>query len=248
MLIGIGLSLPYRSWASGAIFSPESLFAASEAGAWHDPSDLSTLWQDTSGTVSVTADGQSVARVDDKSGNDNHLTQGTASKRPVYKTSGGRRWMLFDGVDDALLFILAEAWPQPATQWAAFRHTGGTSPDIINVGDSAATRNQCGVRSGQFEMYAGTISDIRASDTTDDYSLVAKFDGAASSAIFDGVETAEDAGIGSPTSGKKFALGSFEGTSAYLAGRIYATGTINRELTASEETQLVAYLNGKAGL
>ncbi|WP_407473536.1 hypothetical protein [Sulfitobacter sp. PM12] len=83
-------------------YSPEALFAGGEAGAWYDPSDTSTLWQDTAGTIPVTADGQSVARMDDKSGNGNHATQATASKQPTYKTNGSLRWLSFDGVDDGM--------------------------------------------------------------------------------------------------------------------------------------------------
>lgn len=58
------------SWASqqpAFRFSPLSLFAASEPGFWFDPSDISTLFQDTAGTTPVTAAGQSVGLVLDKS-------------------------------------------------------------------------------------------------------------------------------------------------------------------------------------
>ena len=51
----------------GVSFSPLSLFAASEPGFWYDPSDISTLFQDAAGTTPVTAAGQSVGLVLDKS-------------------------------------------------------------------------------------------------------------------------------------------------------------------------------------
>lgn len=51
----------------GSQFSSLSLFAASEPGFWFDPSDLSTLFQDTAGTTPVTAAGQSVGLMLDKS-------------------------------------------------------------------------------------------------------------------------------------------------------------------------------------
>ena len=59
------------------------LFAASEPGAWYDPSDLSTLFQDSAGTTPVTAVEQPVGRMLDKSGRGNHATQSTTTKRPV---------------------------------------------------------------------------------------------------------------------------------------------------------------------
>lgn len=48
-------------------FSPAALFAASETGVWYDPSDLTTLFQDTAGTTPVTTPGQTVALMLDKS-------------------------------------------------------------------------------------------------------------------------------------------------------------------------------------
>jgi hypothetical protein len=39
----------------GGLFSPASLFAAGEQGWWYDPSNLSTLFQDSAGTTPVTA-------------------------------------------------------------------------------------------------------------------------------------------------------------------------------------------------
>ena len=49
------------------VFSVASLFSDGEAGAWYDPSDLSTLFQDTAGTTPVTTSGQTVGLVLDKS-------------------------------------------------------------------------------------------------------------------------------------------------------------------------------------
>ena len=59
------------------------LFAASEPGAWYDPSDMSTLFQDSAGSTPVTAVEQPVGRMLDKSGRGNHATQATTTKRPV---------------------------------------------------------------------------------------------------------------------------------------------------------------------
>ena len=69
--------------ARQAAFSPASLFAAGEPGAWWDPSDMSTLFQDSAGTTPVTAVEQPVGRMLDKSGRGNHAFQSTAASRPV---------------------------------------------------------------------------------------------------------------------------------------------------------------------
>ena len=85
-----------------AAWSPLELFAAGEKGVWYDPSDFSTMWQDTAGTTPVTAVGQSVARIDDKSGNGKHATQATPASRPLLQESGGKYYLDFDGTDDSL--------------------------------------------------------------------------------------------------------------------------------------------------
>jgi len=48
-------------------FSPIDLFQNNEQGAWYDPSDLPTMFQDAAGTTPVTADGQPVGLILDKS-------------------------------------------------------------------------------------------------------------------------------------------------------------------------------------
>lgn len=76
--IGIEIS-PYVSFGS---WSPSSLFASSEVGVWYDPSDLSTMFQNSDGTTAV-AVGDPVGYIADKSGNGFHATQATAAARPV---------------------------------------------------------------------------------------------------------------------------------------------------------------------
>jgi hypothetical protein len=99
--LGVGLlastSLATRRGASTA-FSPASLFTTGEPGAWYDPSDLTTLFQDSAGTTPVTTPGQSVGRMLDKSGRGNHATQSNAAQRPTYGIvpATGRRNLLIN--------------------------------------------------------------------------------------------------------------------------------------------------------
>jgi hypothetical protein len=69
-------------WPS-AVWTPLQLFASGEQGAWYDPSDLTTLYQDAAGTQPVTAVEQPVGLMRDKSGRGNHAYQSTSSSRPV---------------------------------------------------------------------------------------------------------------------------------------------------------------------
>lgn len=76
-----GIRSPFGPRYGG--FSPASLFAAGEQGVWYDPSDLTTMFQDSAGTTPVTAVEQPVGRILDKSGRGNHATQSTTAARPV---------------------------------------------------------------------------------------------------------------------------------------------------------------------
>lgn len=69
----------------GGIFSPSQLFASGEQGTWYDPSDFSSMYQDSAGTTPVTAVEQPVGKILDKSGNGNHATQSTTTSRPILR-------------------------------------------------------------------------------------------------------------------------------------------------------------------
>lgn len=85
----------------GGGFSITSLFAAGEKGAWYDPSDLSSMYQDSAGTTPAVVN-QPVGYIADKSGNGNHAKQATTASKPILRQSGGLYYLQFDGVDDSL--------------------------------------------------------------------------------------------------------------------------------------------------
>jgi hypothetical protein len=98
-------------------FTPASLFSGGVKGGYWDPSDINTLWKDTAGTTPVTADGDLVARIDDKSGNGNHLTE-IVDWRPVYKTSGGLRWLQMDDTQPHFMSLTVDFPATFGTTWS----------------------------------------------------------------------------------------------------------------------------------
>jgi hypothetical protein len=74
-----------RRRSLGGGFSPRKLFSEGVPGAWYDPSDYSTLFQDSSGATPVTAVEQLVRLMRDKSGNANHATAPSDASRPVLR-------------------------------------------------------------------------------------------------------------------------------------------------------------------
>lgn len=100
-MIGPGINLLQVAVNQASGFSPLSLFASGEEGAWYDPSDLSTLFQDEAGTVPVTAGGQPVRLILDKSGRNNHAPAPSDAARPVLVRAplGGVRNQLLRSAD-----------------------------------------------------------------------------------------------------------------------------------------------------
>lgn len=82
--------------------TPASLFAAGEQGAWYDPSDLTTIFQDSAGTIPANAIGQSIGMIKDKSGRGNHATQPTAANRPTLQSINSKNFLLFNGTNSAM--------------------------------------------------------------------------------------------------------------------------------------------------
>ena len=108
--LGLGTEVPFSQYVERAIrapFSPLELFSGGKKGVWYDPSDLSTMFQDAAGTIPVTANGQPIGKILDKSGNGNHAVQTVSSKRMIYKTDGTLHWLESDEVDDAIVMPLA---------------------------------------------------------------------------------------------------------------------------------------------
>lgn len=103
-----------------------SLFASGEQGAWYDPSDLTTMFQDAAGTTPVTGVEQPVGRILDKSGRGNHATQTTTASRP---TLSARVNSLLNTEDLANAYW--NRFQTTATQNFAVNHLGAQSADLV---------------------------------------------------------------------------------------------------------------------
>lgn len=71
---------------------------------WYDPQDETTLFTNSACTTAVTADGDAVACMKDKSGKNHHSLQGVAGLAPLYRTAGIKNFpsLRFDGTNDMM--------------------------------------------------------------------------------------------------------------------------------------------------
>lgn len=246
--IGVGVGLPFVHLQRRGGFSPASLFSSGEEGAWYDPSDLSTLWQDAAGTTPVTAADQPVGRIDDKSGNGNHATQSTAGSRPLYKTAGGLHWLESDGVDD--LLATAFTLEQPFT-----RVTGGA---ILNDDDrmygsySSTVRGQLYVNvDTRAAIYSGAVlAGVNSALSLDTNYLFTEVHNGASSKVQVNNNTPVTGNAGSDETAGGITLFANKqgGTPTYGECRFYGGVCVVRALTGDEETALRTYLAEKSGV
>ena len=87
-MLKLAASLPSTASSAGGaaadgIQGIAGLFTDGQGGAWFDPSDSSTVFSNTGGTTAAEFGGK-IARINDKSGNSNHLVQATSSRQPIY--------------------------------------------------------------------------------------------------------------------------------------------------------------------
>ena len=241
MYLGIGLGITRLSGVLG--FNPASLFANGEEGAWYDPSDSSTVWQDAAGTTPAGV-GDPVGRIDDKSGNGNHATQSTPTARPTLQVSGGLYYLDFDGTDDLMATTFASAQAQPNTISAAIKFDQGSRNEYVADG-IGSDRNGIYKPTDKLFIYAGSnVSDPSVAGTSE-IVFTGHFNTTSSVLRVDGTQVATgDAGV---LNWGGITLASNRIASNWMDGRIYGFIGVNRTLTAGEIDGVESYLAAKSG-
>lgn len=237
-----GVAIGPRNNAS-QVFTPTTLTPA----AWYDPSDLSTVFQDTAGTTPAIA-GQPVGRLNDKSGNGRHLLQATAANRPILTEAGGLFYLQFDKLSDSMaaLFSIPQPWERVSGiymgDWTANRR-------IFDGGSTVAgTLLQTGV-SPAFAMFDGsaiTASNNGLAVVTKGV-ITERHNGASSRlAVNNGAYTTGNPGTTDPGGITLAAEQGGAGEFGFL--RFYGAVMVGRTLTDAEITNLRTYMAGKAGV
>jgi len=261
--IGLGIGINRRR--GGGVFSPNALFANGESGDWFDPSDLSRMWQDTAGTTPITADGQSVARIDGQRGVVS-LRQATPGSRPLYKTSAGLHWTEHDGTDDALQSAAnldMSAADEITMVFAQRKAADDGQRWVAGSGTTQAGSYGLTAPNGASPTYAATFRGSSPSNAAyNDASVAAphtavltirgKISTSSIRLNVNGVERATSAaslGTGNAQNGPFF-WGSRGAVSAanFFGGRIYSGIVINRLLTDNEVELAEKFIAAKAGI
>ena len=224
-------------------FSPLSLFASGEQGAWYDPSDFSTMWQESTRVNQVTAVGQTVGAINDKSGRANHATQATGAARPILRQDGsGFYYLEFDTVDDVIGTTLSVGlWGVNAEMYFAAQRAAGSTVALFNP--SRASYVGIAISGGAGVPYDQAGTPVTRVNTTAAATTGALFTAwpASTNAVlnFSAINTATN-----NWGGLQFGLYAGFGNLT----RAYQLAAVARVLTASERTDLMAFCASKSGV
>ncbi len=147
-MIGIGATLFKRAVMGSRGFSPSALFANGEEGAWYDPSNLSSMKQNSDGTVDAAVDSP-VGYIEDQSGNGNTAIQATSDKRPTLRQSGSLYYLEFDGANDCLVTGAIDfTGSDQMSVFSGARKTGTSSQVVAELSASISAN------AGTFRLFA----------------------------------------------------------------------------------------------
>jgi len=260
----------YTKHRTAGGWTPAALFTGAN-GLWLE-TDLTTLFQDSAGTTPVTTTTNPVGLWQDKSGNNNHVSQATSTNRPTYSTTGHPN-VLFNGtsqwLQNALQILNADG---ACEMWVAGEVSSSSTGSMIDVstrnGSSQTSILRVESVSSSWEGYV-TINGVSA-QALDSANWSANTDtviGCIDSGDVGGSFTSEVvvnnntpvsvsrtwAAISSnanPTTligAVNYSATATPLLSHYLNGSIYAIVAINRALTTAERANLKTYLAAKYG-
>lgn len=244
----------------GALLDPTTI---SGLAGWWDFSDLTTLFQNTIGTTPVTADGQGIARANDKSGNGRNVLQGGASA-PVYKAEI-RNGLSIARLNGTNQWLTASSFVQSASggltlfavgAYSAYVSGNNTMAGFLSNATPAITtavlrRTASGTFA--FSSYDGTsaiVSDTETADDTDwHYYSGTKGPGTSLIARVDGGGVQSLVPFTPATSGQTFSVGSRASSAADLfTGDIGEVLLYNVNLSAADRVAVETYLHVKWGI
>lgn len=224
------------------------LFANGEQGFWYDPNDLSTMFQDAAGTVPVTAVGQAVGLIKDKSGRGNHASQTTSASRPILRQNAvtGAYYLEFDGTDDFLQ--TAVSLPFPVTAVAPFNFKSGANIKcVLSAGITGYLRSTENTASVYATAGSGSIAkkkvDVLLHELTGDSINIRSN---ADAIMMRDLETA----VRNPYVTVPKYIGSFSDTHTALrsAMDLYGLIMVRKLLSTSEEAELRNHFNKRMGI
>ena len=207
--------------------------------AWLEAS--SGTFQDIGGTIPALA-GNTVARWNDRSGNGNNFTQGTATARPTVATVSSKTVINF-ATNDLLVRSTITGQNQPVTIYIMGKQGVATANEYILDGFDNTNRYALYVFSTTvLQMFAGTGLNSSAVYNNNEHILTANYNGASSLLFQDNVQVAS--GSAGAQNAPGLTLGARNGGSNFWNGYIKALLVYSGSHNVTQRTQVYNYLTG----
>jgi hypothetical protein len=217
------------------------------------------LFDATSGGNPVTADGSSVARWEDQSGNSRNALQATSINRPILKTSvrNGKNGIRFDGINDCMA-TGSFAHSVPLTLFIACKRLSntGSQSDFNRIVEHGANTGLCIVtRTSGLIAYQYSTSEPRDSlfdpgTNTQVYEMFV--DSSAPRNITFRINNANEtttSRAGTPSTPATFNLSQFITNNSFNSNiEIYELCYYNVKISDSDRDNVRNYLNSKWGV
>jgi hypothetical protein len=239
------------------------LFADGSEGAWYDPSDLSTLFQEDGTTPAGVND--PVGKILDKSGNGNHMVQTTLTKCPILRRDNDLYYLDFDGADDGLqtFTTIDFSGTDAVSVFAGARKTvNDANQNVVELSNSVGSNN------GAFRLFyvlnnvwrsimKGTVANTISTATVTSelnksiFSVTADISEPSHSLRRNGsVVESNTNSLGTGNFGNYLMnMGSrSDGASSVLNGDVYGLVVLSRKATDNETAAVESYMARKSGV
>lgn len=227
---------------------------------FYDPSDLSTMFQDAAFSTPVTASGQQVNSMLDKSSFGRHVAARTVTGNITYQTDGTLHWLEGNGNQDGLFGTNPGLGTDDFFISAAVRMLeagNSTLPTVVSSGPPGAgnwlLRKHRDTRVAQFNGDNGGIfSDMQGSDPAVD-EVLSVYRTAEGVRLVQNVDTLgplDTIGVGADlTSATNFGLMTVDdGSLREWNGRVYATAGYTGTVDLERRNTIDNFMMARAGL
>lgn len=208
---------------------------------WYDFSDLTKMFTDTAGTLSVASNNDVVGKILDKSGTSNHATAPTNGERPTYKTSLSRincpqsAGMAFTNIKPAFVAVACTLTGTSGLYTLMGAAAGADTNSIRNNNSTTWRAPGNSADAGDFSYNDGVTKINNSAGFTFVNStphVLTVTPGTGGSQSTEGLET----------------FGLQAALTRYWLGDIYQIVAYSSVPTSGQQASLVTYLGAKAGL
>lgn len=219
----------------------DALNAAGDFYAWMHLQDTTAIFLEAAKSTNVSADGQTIAVIEDRAGNSDWL-QSTEAQEPEWNTDGGLQfWLDYAGTKTIGIGTLSSA-PSDCSIFAAINTTGNVEV-LFNAFNGTVTTNNSG-----YYVYGGIAGHSSGSETYYiDGSAIGSTRGDLYAAITGGAyHTVEARGVDLSSWTGFYPSGFSTGRVTGLMPDIIIIPTAN--LTTAKRTTIINYLKQQVGL